>query len=710
VSLLYYFTFEGGFDIKTKDDIVPTLFLDDNAKSAIFWFFNDLVKWVTAVGFVPIVYPADMSRWASGSNVIERVLKHFFEKISDNAEVSTDKNKKRRRTQTQDNEETQNKRRKSELRNDPSGKKQSIEERTRNIKFDRNALRIPGQMEIDQRNDDDEGYKTGDEEGDEEPQRKIEKKIRKSMNVWKTKRGFSSGMGSMQYLPMCIPDPFLGDFEMYMNTNTLQAELVYVPLSEYEQMFSDKRVVVYMSQEYRLDSACRLRTPAASLFARYKITQVILENNLRAESELSKPLIISQMQQEKRDMDSLTQNELLDEVEEGLKDKSGGKGRAGMKLTFDQWAHVANISGVFGNRSDRKKSDGSEGGVKYTDDTNVNMSVSGGSGRDAFEYLSEKKLTLNQIKNQMLKSIKTPESQKYSMMKDHIVLPGGFTVQNVTRPSSILDPQKYKEDYQNDVCTSLGVPYHLIATEKGKYKPTEGQDSLFRKSVSMIRNEIEVAFSTIYAEAFSPLDGKLTNDVVERLNELTNGILNDITYHQIDRAYNTGYNRLFPVDDSIDSATVLRDNVLRDATNFQIQKLEAELNANNFSRDGKSPPKKKISNVNVDEIVGNMIPEKEVQSNALDMRNTLSVELIKKKIYEPDEITIVLTKCRQNIIRMVHLIEKCANQQNQVRLQFKLPALVNLEMLEKYATFAANNPTMYAMVIDMGFNLFTSTK
>jgi hypothetical protein len=48
--------------------------------------------------------------------------------------------------------------------------------------------------------------------------------------------------------------------------------------------------------------------------------------------------------------------------------------------------------------------------------------------------------------------------------------------------------------------------------------------------------------------------------------------------------------------------------------------------------------------------------------------------------------------------------------QNRVNLAFKVKPLTNLETLERFANFAINNPPLYALVMEAGYNLFTSTQ
>jgi hypothetical protein len=730
LSMLHYYVFEGGFDIETRDGAIPTLFLDEEVRTALYWFFHNLQKWIHAVGFAPIVFPKDMTMWATDRDFVRKIIQHFYDKINnenDQTQNKTDYNTNDDNHDSSENESDDDeidevadrKRKKKHERSKSKTKTRSSKKRKRddleykdtiNTKAERHRAEtrnIPFNKKPDGK-----AHKVSPKTPKRNviiPEKSVDKdaeqRPKKRFKDWSSNRNYASinSIVNVSLLPMSIPDPFMGDFEIYINKKNQKIELIYVPHDNYKEIFEGKRVVVYMSKLYELDSGGTIRTDIASLLQRFKIKQVILETNLKAQSELSKQLVLTEITPENKSIGDMTTEELAREVISGL---NGGSNK---RWTAEEWRHIDMAFKLNSDRSNPQTKDESQ--IKYSNDTPTSIAL--GVSRQSFNGVvnDQNSLTLNNIRNEIIGAIRCSTDQDTTLKKSMVPLAPGMKG-NLSRPGTILNPREYNDEYMNEVCVALGVPYHLIATEKGKYTPKQDQLSMLIKTISMLRTELEYAFMFIYNEAFSVLDGKLVEDVISRLNELTDYILEDLTIHQLDKVYNKKYTILYPINEKFARGDAVRDAVVKTALQYQMQKCQSEFSNNSPNGDKTSAPSKSnqlMSEKENNNLIKLITSESDIDQTISSKQN-IEEEVIDKELRELDETSTVLANCRINLFKILSLIEKSSNMQNRVNLAFKVKPLTNLETLERFANFAINNPPLYALVMEAGYNLFTSTQ
>lgn len=479
---------KGGFTILDNNMDTPLFFRDPYTYQYLLALFEQMLIWLLTVGFVPIAIDADVTKWATDNGIIEKLFRELQKKI--NSEGESKKGKKRDR---EDDKEGDNK---------PSKK----------MRMEQNPLYEP----------DEKANKDKKKKNKNKNKNESEGPNYKNSQPWIDRQVYShtNQPSRNKVLPITIPEYDTGDFDIYMDDDG-QVQMTFTPDENMPETFKKKRFVVMVRNSLMGPSKHGVfRTGIDLLFHMCVIKEAVKADAVHAANANSREVIVGMNETTPLNPGDISDNQMW----AASRNAHGKDGGALITIPPGTY-HTQVLNGVM-RLADRAINPGTDGhSSRYDDNT------PGGFFNDD----NEPWMGLQNVGNAVFMGL-NQANQAQTRLDDALFVPSGANkVLSMHRAEVSTIHTEFEVNYRKEVSFRMGVPYHIIDTGTGQYKPLEEQTSTFESVISSARSMISDFFSFVYTEAFYKAQSNIVENVVTRLNAMSANMINALKKIQVSK-------------------------------------------------------------------------------------------------------------------------------------------------------------------------------
>ena len=493
----------------------------------------------------------------------------------------------------------------------------------------------------------------------------------KSSRSWSTRQNhsYSNPPSKDKVLPISIPEYGTGDFDIYLDGEG-QVQMTFIPDKGMPDKFVNKRFIVFLRGDMKCPSLDGIiRTGVPKLFDDYIIKEAVRALDVRSLSSLSRDLLVGAPEPSELKPTEMSVASMFNATRVVVPTSGGNTlvelpgGRLAPAQTSSLIQLAKNLSG-----NTREETAGAFGVDKpggFYDPDQGNRTID-----------------MQKIGNAITFGLNQPDDANSRLSQAFFIPPPSTTVHSVHRAQLSNRSETFEETYQKNVCARMGVPYHLIFTEKGKYKPLEEQNSIFESTLEETRTMIKNFFVHVYSEAFHKV-GNVAVELIRRLNKLSNGALDKIKFLQLSKVFGEEKVKMVLSGNAASADAEMKQS----ASGIQEGTLTIE-----------------TAMEDVDKPSGKKRKREDEQDSELNLSQT-----IEQRLLEFDDEALMLMKYTKTIMKMVALVQYSINPNLKPRVEFKLQILPSLAKIKQASEVAGEDEEMKREVKNQFFSYMGST-